>query len=185
MIGLAIGFGSQQLVQDVITGLFILIEDTISIGDWVVLDSGHAGTVESLTIRTLRLRDGKGFVHSVPFGQIKAVTNQSRQFAYAFFSVQFTYDSDVDASLALIHEVGKSISEDPLLRINLQGPLQVFGVDRMDLNGFVLTAQFRTISGGQYAVSRAFNERLKKRVDQTDNVSFAQVYPLPLQALGA
>jgi small-conductance mechanosensitive channel len=83
-------------------------------------------------------------VHSVPFGQIKAVTNQSRQFAYAFFSVQFTYDSDVDASLALIHEVGKSISEDPLLRINLQGPLQLSGVDR-----------------------------------------FAQVYPLPLQALGA
>lgn len=181
VIGLAIGFGSQQLVQDVITGLFILIEDTISIGDWVVLDSGHAGTVESLTIRTLRLRDGKGFVHSVPFGQIKAVTNQSRQFAYAFFSVQFTYDSDVDTSLGLIHEVGQSISEDPLLRINLQGPLQVFGVDRMDLNGFVLTAQFRTISGGQYAVSRAFNERLKKRVDQTANVSFAQVYPLPLQ----
>ena len=181
VIGLAIGFGSQQLVQDVITGLFILIEDTISIGDWVVLDSGHAGTVESLTIRTLRLRDGKGFVHSVPFGQIKAVTNQSRQFAYAFFSVQFTYDSDVDESLGLIHEVGKSISEDPLLRINLQGPLQVFGVDRMDLNGFVLTAQFRTISGGQYAVSRAFNERLKKRVDQTENVAFAQVYPMVMQ----
>lgn len=178
VVGLAIGFGSQQLVQDVITGLFILIEDTIAIGDWVVLDSGHAGTVESLTIRTLRLRDGKGFVHSVPFGQIKAVTNQSRQFAYAFFSVQFTYDSDVDKSLALIHEVGQSISEDPLLRINLQGPLQVFGVDRMDLNGFVLTAQFRTISGGQYAVSRAFNERLKKKVDQTDNVSFAQLYPV-------
>ena len=185
VIGLAIGFGSQQLVQDVITGLFILIEDTISIGDWVVLDSGHAGTVESLTIRTLRLRDGKGFVHSVPFGQIKAVTNQSRQFAYAFFSVQFTYDSDVDQSLALIHEVGQSISDDPLLRINLQGPLQVFGVDRMDLNGFVLTAQFRTISGGQYAVSRAFNERLKKRVDQTEQVSFAQVYPLPMRGVSA
>ena len=185
VIGLAIGFGSQQLVQDVITGLFILIEDTISIGDWVVLDSGHAGTVESLTIRTLRLRDGKGFVHSVPFGQIKAVTNQSRQFAYAFFSVQFTYDSDVDESLGLIHEVGQSISDDPLLRINLQGPLQVFGVDRMDLNGFVLTAQFRTISGGQYAVSRAFNERLKKRVDQTENVFFAQVYPLPVRGVTA
>ncbi|AIR90145.1 mechanosensitive ion channel family protein [Pseudomonas cremoricolorata] len=180
VIGLAIGFGSQQLVQDVITGLFILIEDTISIGDWVVLDSGHAGTVESLTIRTLRLRDGKGFVHSVPFGQIKAVTNQSRQFAYAFFSVQFTYDSDVDAALKLIHDVGESISGDPLLSINLQGPLQVFGVERMDLNGFVLTAQFRTISGGQYAVSRAFNERLKKKVDQTDNVSFAQLYPMRL-----
>ncbi len=179
VVGLAIGFGSQQLVQDVITGLFILIEDTIAIGDWVVLDSGHAGTVESLTIRTLRLRDGKGFVHSVPFGQIKAVTNQSRQFAYAFFSVQFSYETDVDTALKLIREVGQSISEDPILRHSLQGPLQVFGVDSMNLNGMTLTAQFRTTSGGQYAVNRAFNERLKKLVDQTDDVSFAQYNPVP------
>lgn len=177
VVGLAIGFGSQQLVQDVITGLFIIIEDTFSIGDWVVLSTGHSGTVESLTIRTVRLRDGKGFVHSVPFGQIKAVTNQSRQFAYAFFSVQFTYDSDIDSALALIREVGQSITEDILLKGNLQGPLEVFGVDRMDLNGVVLTAQFRTSSGGQYAVGRAFNERLIKLVDKSDDVRFAQTYP--------
>nr|WP_224770896.1 mechanosensitive ion channel domain-containing protein [Pseudomonas sp. FEN] len=180
VVGLAIGFGSQQLVQDVITGLFIIIEDTLSIGDWVVLDSGHAGTVEGLTIRTLRLRDGKGFVHSVPFGQIKAVTNQSRQFAFAFFSVQFTYDTDVDKATELIRETGRLISEDALLKFNLQGPLEVFGVDRMDLNGVVLTAQFRTISGGQYSVSRAFNERLKKLVDQSPWVHFAQTYPQPV-----
>ena len=177
VIGLAIGFGSQQLVQDVITGLFIIIEDTLSIGDWVVLDSGHAGTVEGLTIRTLRLRDGKGFVHSVPFGQIKAVTNQSRQFAYAFFSVQFTYDTDVDKAIELIREAGHSISDDPFLKYNLQGPLDVFGVDKMDLNGVVLTAQFRTVSGGQYAVSRAFNQRLKKLVGNSPWVHFAQTYP--------
>jgi small conductance mechanosensitive channel len=177
VVGLAIGFGSQQLVQDVITGLFIIIEDTFSIGDWVVLSTGHSGTVESLTIRTVRLRDGKGFVHSVPFGQIKAVTNQSRQFAYAFFSVQFTYDSDIDSALSLIREAGQSITEDILLKSNLQGPLEVFGVDRMDLNGVVLTAQFRTSSGGQYSVGRAFNERLKKLVDKSDDVRFAQTYP--------
>lgn len=177
VVGLAIGFGSQQLVQDVITGLFIIIEDTLSVGDWVVLDSGHAGTVEGLTIRTLRLRDGKGFVHSVPFGQIKAVTNQSRQFAYAFFSVQFTYDTDVDKAIELIREAGDSIREDAFLKYNLQGPLDVFGVDRMDLNGVVLTAQFRTVSGGQYAVSRAFNQRLKKLVDNSPWVHFAQTYP--------
>ncbi|MEN5094168.1 mechanosensitive ion channel family protein [Pseudomonas protegens] len=180
VVGLAIGFGSQQLVQDVITGLFIIIEDTLSIGDWVVLDSGHAGTVEGLTIRTLRLRDGKGFVHSVPFGQIKAVTNQSRQFAYAFFSVQFTYDTDVDRAIELIRETGRSISEDSFLKYNLQGGLDVFGVDKMDLNGVVLTAQFRTVSGGQYAVSRAFNQRLKKLVDNCPWVHFAQTYPQPV-----
>ncbi len=177
VVGLAIGFGSQQLVQDVITGLFIIIEDTLSIGDWVVLSSGHAGTVEGLTIRTLRLRDGKGFVHSVPFGQIKAVTNQSRQFAFAFFSVQFTYDTDVDEAIELIREAGRSIAEDPFLKFNLQGPLDVFGVDKMDLNGVVLTAQFRTVSGGQYAVSRAFNQQLKKLVDNHPAVHFAQTYP--------
>ena len=186
VVGLAIGFGSQQLVQDVITGLFIIIEDTLSIGDWVVLDSGHAGTVEGLTIRTLRLRDGKGFVHSVPFGQIKAVTNQSRQFAYAFFSVQFTYDTDVDKAIELIREAGDSIRDDAFLKYNLQGPLDVFGVDKMDLNGVVLTAQFRTVSGGQYAVSRAFNQRLKKLVDNSPWVHFAQTYPqqvlMPRQA---
>jgi small-conductance mechanosensitive channel len=180
VIGLAIGFGSQQLVQDVITGLFILVEDTIAIGDWVVLDSGHAGTVESLTIRTLHLRDGKDFVHSVPFGQIKAVTNQSRQFAYAFFSVQVSYQTDIDAALDMIREAGRSISDDIVLKHNLQGPLQVFGVDKMDLNGIVLTAQFRTISGGQYGVSRAFNERLKKLVDRSDKVQFAQYNPQPV-----
>lgn len=185
VVGLAIGFGSQQLVQDVITGLFIIIEDTFSVGDWVVLSTGHSGTVESLTIRTVRLRDGKGFVHSVPFGQIKAVTNQSRQFAYAFFSVQFTYDTDIDEALKLIRETGHSISEDILLKNNLQGPLEVFGVDRMDLNGVVLTAQFRTSSGGQYSVGRAFNERLKKRVDQHPQVHFAQTYPQMVQAPGA
>ena len=71
--------------------------------------------------------------------------------------MQFSYETDVDAALKLIREVGQSISEDPILRHNLQGPLQVFGVDSMNLNGMTLTAQFRTTSGGQYAENRAFN----------------------------
>jgi small conductance mechanosensitive channel len=116
-------------------------------------------------------------VHSVPFGQIKAVTNQSRQFAYAFFAIQFTYDTDIDSATGLIREAGNSISDDLLLQGNLQGPLEVFGLDRMDLNGIVLTAQFRTVSGGQYSVSRAFNERLKKLVDKAPDVRFAQTLP--------
>ena len=177
VIGLAIGFGSQQLVQDVITGLFIIVEDTISVGDWVVIDSAHAGTVEGLTIRTLRLRDSRGFVHSVPFGQIKAVINHSRQFAYAFFSVQFTYDTDMDKATVLIREAGNQISDDPLLSLSLQGSLTIFGVDSMNLDGVTITAQFRTLSGAQNTVSRAFNDRLKKLVDKSPDVHFAQHYP--------
>ena len=177
VIGLAIGFGSQQLVQDVITGLFILIEDTISVGDWVEVDSSHAGTVEGLTIRTLRLRDSRGYVHSVPFGQIKAVVNHSRQFAYAYFAVQFTYDTDVDKATDLIYEAGRQISDDPLLSLHLQGPLSVFGIDSMNLDGVTITAQFRTMSGAQSSIARAFNKRLKKLVDNSANVHFAQHYP--------
>lgn len=188
VIGLAIGFGSQQLVQDVITGLFIIIEDTISVGDWVVVDSSHAGTVEGLTIRTLRLRDSRGFVHSVPFGQIKAVINHSRQFAYAYFSVQFTYDTDMDKATDLIREAGQQISNDPLLSLSLQGTLTVFGVDSMNLDGVTITAQFRTVSGAQNTVTRTFNDRLKKLVDNSDEVHFAQHYPqgflLPVRESG-
>ncbi|MBO6276580.1 MAG: mechanosensitive ion channel family protein, partial [Pseudomonas sp.] len=177
VIGLAIGFGSQQLVQDVITGLFIIIEDTISVGDWVVVDSNHAGTVEGLTIRTLRLRDSRGYVHSVPFGQIKAVINHSRQFAYAFFSIQFTYDSDMDKATELLRDAGRQISEDPLLSLSLQGSLTIFGVDSMNLDGVTMTAQFRTLSGAQSSIARAFNGRLKKLVDKSADVHFAQHYP--------
>ena len=188
VIGLAIGFGSQQLVQDVITGLFIIIEDTISVGDWVVVDSNHAGTVEGLTIRTLRLRDSRGYVHSVPFGQIKAVINHSRQFAYAFFSIQFTYDSDMDKATDLIRDAGRQISDDPLLSLSLQGSLTIFGVDSMNLDGVTMTAQFRTLSGAQSSIARAFNGRLKKLVDKSADVHFAQHYPqgflLPVREAG-
>ncbi|TFZ33229.1 mechanosensitive ion channel family protein, partial [Pseudomonas syringae] len=151
-------------------GLCVVIEGPLWVGDGVALSTGLTGWVESLTLRTVRLRDGTGCGQPVPCGQIRAVTNQSRQFADAFFSVQFTYDSDIDDALALIRETGQSISEDILLKHNLQGPLEVFGVDRMDLNGVVLTAQFRASSGGQYAVGRAFNERLKRLVDKNPSV---------------
>lgn len=91
--------------------------------------------------------------------------------------MQFTYDTDVDKAVELIREAGQSIRDDVFLKYNLQGPLEVFSVDKMDLNGVVLTAQFRTGSGGQYAVSRAFNQRLKKLVDNCAEVHFAQTYP--------
>ncbi|MEX3824898.1 mechanosensitive ion channel family protein, partial [Paraburkholderia sp. BR14262] len=87
VIGLAIGFGAQSLVADLITGLFIIIEETISVGDWIDIDNGHAGTVEHLSIRTVRLRDGQGAIHAIPFSQIKIVKNLTRDFAFAVFEV--------------------------------------------------------------------------------------------------
>src|SRR5690606_20011525 len=98
VVGLAIGFGSQQLVQDVITGMFILFEDTIAIGD--VIDTGdRAGVVEALTIRTVRIRDADGALHSIPFSQIKALKNRSRDYGVYTVKLSLDYATDIDAAM--------------------------------------------------------------------------------------
>ena len=104
MIGLAIGFGAQSLVADLITGLFIIIEDSLSIDDYVDV-GGHLGTVEGLTIRTVRLRDLDGVVHTIPFSEIKSIKNYSRQFGYAMFRWPVPASMPIDDAVALVREV--------------------------------------------------------------------------------
>jgi moderate conductance mechanosensitive channel len=96
--------------------------------------------------------------------------------------VQFTYATDIDKATDLIREAGRQISDDPLLSLSLQGSLTVFGVDSMNLDGVTVTAQFRTMSGAQSTITRAFNDRLKKLVDKSEDVHFAQTYPQALLA---
>ncbi|MES1151961.1 MAG: mechanosensitive ion channel domain-containing protein, partial [Dongia sp.] len=108
VVGLAIGFGAQTLVKDIITGVFILIEDTIAIGDVVDL-GGHAGVVEGMTIRTIRLRDGAGTVHTVPFSAVTIVQNLTKDFSYATFDLQVDSREDTDRVIAIMKEVGAEI----------------------------------------------------------------------------
>ena len=166
VVGLAIGFGSQQLVQDVITGLFIIIEDTLSIGDWVVLDSGHAGTVEGLTIRTVRLRDIDGIVHTIPFSEIKSIKNYSREFGYAIFRVAIPYNMEIDDAIKLMREVGQKMRTDPLQRRNIWSPLEIQGVESFESGSAILRARFKTAPIKQWEVSRAFNLSLKRHLDE-------------------
>jgi small-conductance mechanosensitive channel len=166
VIGLAFGFGAQSLVQDLITGLFILIEDTISVGDSIEVDGGHAGIVESLSIRTCRLRDSQGAIHSIPFSQIKTVKNLSRDFAYAVFDVRVPFSVDVDHITRLIHEVGTELYDDFRYRRDMLGPVEVFGLDRFDPNWMVIKGQIKTRPLQQWPIVRAFNQRLKRRMDE-------------------
>ncbi|MGI4859804.1 MAG: mechanosensitive ion channel family protein, partial [Janthinobacterium lividum] len=166
VIGLAIGFGAQSLVQDVITGLFILIEDTISIGDSVEVDGGHAGIVENLTVRTVRLRDGQGAIHSVPFSQIKTVKNLSRDFAYAVFEVRLAFSTDVDTVTRMIRAVGDEMLEDVRYRANILGPVEIWGLDRFEANWMIVKGQIKTRPLQQNGVARAFNLLLKTRMDE-------------------
>jgi small conductance mechanosensitive channel len=166
VIGLAIGFGAQSLVTDLITGLFIIIEDTISVGDWIDVDGGHAGTVEHLTIRTVRLRDGQGAIHAIPFSQIKIVKNLSRDFAYAVFEVRVPFSADVDHVTRLIREVGADLMADFRYRREMLGSVEVWGLDRFDPNWMVVKGQIKTRPLQQWSVARAFNLRLKRKMDE-------------------
>lgn len=166
VIGLAVGFGAQSLVADLITGLFIIIEDTISVGDSIEVDGGHAGVVETLTIRTVRLRDGQGAIHAIPFSQIKIVKNLSRDFAYAVFEVRVPFSADVDQVTQMIREVGAELMADFRYRKEMLGPIEVWGLDRFDPNWMVVKGQIKTLPLQQWSVARAFNVRVKRKMDE-------------------
>lgn len=164
VVGLAVGFGAQTLVRDIITGLFILIEDTISVGDFVTL-GGHDGTVEALSIRSIRLRDPAGTVHTVPFSDVTAVVNYTRDFAYAVLEIGVGYGEDVDRVTAVIEEVGQELRRDPEQQSHILEDLQLQGLDRFDDSAVVIKARIKTAPGMQWAIKRAFNRLLKRRFD--------------------
>ena len=166
VIGLAVGFGAKSLVTDLITGLFIIVEETISVGDWIDIDGGHAGTVMDLTIRTVRLRDGQGAVHTIPFSQIKIVKNLSRDFANAVFEVRVPFSAKLDDITRMIVEVSADLSSDFRFRNEILAPVEVFGLDRFEANCIVVKGQIKTRPLQQWSVARAFNARLKLKMDE-------------------
>lgn len=165
VIGLAIGFGAQSLVADLITGLFIIIEDSLAIDDYVDV-GGHLGTVEGLTIRTVRLRDIDGIVHTIPFSEIKSIKNYSREFGYAIFRVAIPYNMDIDDAIKLMRDVGQQMRNDPLQRRNIWSPLEIQGVESFESGSAILRARFKTAPIKQWEVSRAFNLSLKRHLDE-------------------
>ena len=165
VIGLAIGFGAQSLVADLITGLFIIIEDSLAIDDYVDV-GGHLGTVEGLTIRTVRLRDIDGIVHTIPFSEIKSIKNYSREFGYAIFRIAIPYNMSIDKAIGLVRDVGQKMRSDPLQRRNIWSPLEFQGVESFESGSAVLRARFKTAPIKQWEVSRAFNLALKRQLDE-------------------
>ena len=165
VIGLAVGFGSQKLVQDVITGAFMLFEDTIAVGD-VADVSGHTGVVESLSIRSLRLRDGAGAVHTIPFSTVTSVTNHTKGHSYAVWDVSVSYQEDADRVVEILRAVGEDLYQDPAFEYDVQESLEIIGVERFSDAGVVIGARMRTRPGRQWAVKHEFLRRLKIAFDK-------------------
>lgn len=165
VVGLAIGFGSQKLVQDLITGAFILFEDTISVGDVVKLGE-HAGAVEAMSIRTIRLRDAAGAVHTIPFSAVSTIMNMTKDFSFAVFDIGVSYREDTDEVAATLAAIGDDLRSDPELGRFVLEPLEVLGVDRFGASEVVIKARLKTLPSKQWVVSREFNRRMKKRFDE-------------------
>ncbi|ALG72009.1 mechanosensitive ion channel protein [Azospirillum thiophilum] len=166
VVGLAIGFGSQTLVKDIITGLFILFEDSISVGDVVDVGGGHSGVCEAISIRSIRLRDAAGAVHSIPFSSVTTVKNLTKDYSFAVFNVSVAYHEDPDHVIDALVELGKEMEGDPEFAPDILAPLEVMGVDKFADSAIVILARFKTRPIKQWGVQRAFNKRMKKRFDE-------------------
>lgn len=165
VIGLAVGFGAQSLVQDVISGFFILLEDQVRVGDVVQLND-KSGLVEKITLRMVILRDFAGSVHYVRNGKIDVVTNMTKDFSFAVFDIGVAYREEVDEVIAEVKKIGAALQEDPNFKGDILAPLEVAGLDKFGDSAVVIKARMKTKPSKQWSVGREFNRRLKKRFDE-------------------
>jgi small-conductance mechanosensitive channel len=165
IVGIAIGFGSQKLVQDLITGLFLLLENAVQVGDWVTV-SGLSGSVENLSIRTIRLRAGDGSVHIVPFSAVTSVTNSNRGIGNAAVSVSVAFAEDTDRVGQTLREIASGMRRDEAFRTAMLSDLQLWGVDKVDGVSATIVGQIVCTDSGRWEVQREFNRRMKQRFQE-------------------
>lgn len=167
ILGLAIGFGAQKMVQDIISGIFIQLEHAVDVGDWVAA-GGVSGTVERLTIRSVSLRDLDGVYHVVPFSSVDVVSNYMREFGYFVANIRISYRMDVDAAKQAMHDAFEELRADPLYAPNILGDLEWFGVNNLTESAVVLRARIKALAGYQWSAGRAYNEIIRRVFAERD-----------------
>jgi small-conductance mechanosensitive channel len=164
ILGLAVGFGAQSLIKDVISGFFLLMEDQARVGD-VVAINGTGGMVEAINLRTIVLRDLSGVVHIFPHGQVNTLSNMTKEWSAMVFDVNVTYGEDTDRATRVIEQTAEDLRKDSVYADRILSPVEIFGVDRFADSSVVIKARIRTKPLEQWAVGREFNRRLKKAFD--------------------
>lgn len=165
VIGLAIGFGAQNLVRDTISGLFIILENQIAVGDVAVVN-GTGGLVEEINLRTVVLRDLEGTVHIFPSGTITTLANKSSGWAAAVFDIGVAYHEDVDKVIEVMGQVAKELQEDEEFGPKIIADMEIFGLDQFADSALVIKARLKTKPLKQWEVGRAYKARLKKAFDR-------------------
>jgi small conductance mechanosensitive channel len=176
VIGVALGFGAQTLVKDFITGLFLILEDIVSVGDFVKI-GGCGGKVEIMTLRTIRLRDTDGTLHVFPYSEAQVIHNQTKSFSYAVVAPKISYVSDIERAREIMSEVGEHMAaEEPYSELILE-PFEILGVDEFTDVGVVVKARVKTKPAKQWQVGREYQRRLKLAFDaQGIEIGYPNVY---------
>ena len=162
---LAIGFGAQSLVKDVISGFFIILENQYRIGD-VIEVAGVSGLVESVSLRKTVLRDLKGKVHTIPNGEIKVVSNFSKEWSRSVLDLGISYRDDIDQIVDLLIQIGKEMGSEEPYKSAILEPLQVLGVEKFDESQMVIRMMVKTVPLKQWDVGRELRRRIKIRFDE-------------------
>jgi moderate conductance mechanosensitive channel len=165
ILGLAVSFGAQSLVKDVINGFFLLIDNSIAVGD-VVEIAGKTGSVERVNLRVVQLRGLDGTVHIIPNGQITVVSNMTRGWSRAVVDVGVAYETDLDRALDIVADEATRMAAEKDWAARLDGAPEVQGVQELAENGVTLRVLFRTLPGRQWEVARDFRRRIKDRFDR-------------------
>ena len=157
VLGLAIGFGSQTLVRDIVSGAFFLLDDAVRIGEYIDVGSVK-GSVEKMSIRSLQLRHHRGAVHTIPFGEIKTLTNHSRDWAIMKLRFRVPFDTDLEKVRKLLKKAGKELAEEEMIKEDFIQPFKSQGAIEADDHGFVISTKFMSKPGKQFLIRRfAFN----------------------------
>jgi small-conductance mechanosensitive channel len=165
IVGIAVGFGSQKLVQEVVTGVFLLLENAMQVGDFVTV-SGLSGTVENLSVRSIRLRAADGSVHIIPFSSVTSVTNTNRGIGNAAVSVNLAYGEDIDKAGEVLKQIAAEMRREPQFKALMRGDLDLWGVDKVDGATVTIVGQIECTDSGRWPVQREFNRRMKIRFQQ-------------------
>ncbi len=182
IIGVAVGFGSQKLVQDFITGIFLLMENAMQVGDSVTV-AGVSGTVENLSIRTVRLRSGDGVLHIIPFSSVTTVSNAHRGIGNAAVRVSVSYDTDIDLAISELKAIGAELRQDPVFGPNTLADMEVWGVDAVDGSMVTLAGQMRCVDKARSGMQREINRRILERFRRA-GITIADPRERPLMTAG-
>lgn len=167
IVGLAVGFGAQSLVKDIISGFFLIFENQVRVGDVANID-GTGGLVERITLRTIVLRDETGTVHVIPNGSIQRLSNLTKDFSFYVASIAVSYKEDTDRVTQILVGVAEEMLADPAFAPSMLGPLEVMGVDRFSDPGVEVKVRLKTVPIKQWMVGREFLRRVKHAFDAAD-----------------